>query len=84
MPPDFRWHIRLVQIKTSITLPRDLLEAIDRHGRNRSAFLEKAARVYLARLQKASHDARDMRIINRNADRLNSEAEDVLGYQRSR
>jgi hypothetical protein len=56
-----------------------LLEAIDQIESNRSAFIERASRVYLARMPQA----RDIQIINANADRLNAEAADVLGYQRS-
>ena len=33
------------------------------------------------RLSKAERDAKDLEIINRNADRLNKEARDVLEYQ---
>ncbi len=33
------------------------------------------------RLSKAARDAKDLEIINRNADRLNEEAMDVLKYQ---
>ena len=33
----------LVRVKTSITLPADLLERVDRIDSNRSAFLERAA-----------------------------------------
>jgi metal-responsive CopG/Arc/MetJ family transcriptional regulator len=73
-----------VKAKTSITLPRDLLDSIDRHDQNRSAFIEQAVRAYLARLEKALRDAADVRIIDRNAERLNREAEDVLEYQRLR
>jgi hypothetical protein len=35
----------------------------------------------LARLEKAKKEARDARIINANAGRLNKEARDVLEYQ---
>jgi metal-responsive CopG/Arc/MetJ family transcriptional regulator len=73
-----------VKAKTSITLPRDLLDSIDRHDQNRSAFIEHAVRAYLARLEKTLRDAADVRIIDGNADRLNREAEDVLEYQRLR
>ncbi|MCI0525433.1 MAG: hypothetical protein L0Y75_09245 [Acidobacteria bacterium] len=34
-----------------------------------------------SRLSKAERDAKDLEIINRNADRLNEEAMDVLNYQ---
>jgi metal-responsive CopG/Arc/MetJ family transcriptional regulator len=73
----------LVRVKTSVTLPEDLLKSIDKTGPNRSAFIERACRAYLARLQKAKRDARDAAIINANADRLNEEAMDVLRYQKS-
>ena len=71
----------LVRVKTSVTLPRELLGKLDRLDKNRSALLERAARAYLAALEKERQDRRDLEIINRNADRLNREADDVLGYQ---
>ena len=71
----------LVRVKTSITLPRELISRIDRADGNRSAFLERAARAYLARVEKAKREERDIQIINRNAKRLNREAKDVLEYQ---
>ena len=77
-----KWYICLVRVKTSVTLPQDLLAQIDRVDDNRSAFVERAARAYLARLERAKREARDIEIINRNAERLNAEALDVLDYQR--
>jgi metal-responsive CopG/Arc/MetJ family transcriptional regulator len=71
-----------VRVKTSVTLPADLLATIDQVDANRSAFVERAARAYLARLERTKREARDVEIINRNAERLNAEARDVLGYQR--
>lgn len=70
-----------MRVKTSITLPEELLAQIDRVERNRSAFMERAARAHLARLEKLRREARDAEIINDNADRLNAEAADVLEYQ---
>ena len=70
-----------MRVKTSITLPDDLLKTIDRMESNRSAFIERASRAYLARLEKAKREARDIEIINSCADRLNQEAQDVLEYQ---
>ena len=69
-----------MRIRTSITLPEDLLECIDRTDSNRSALIERATRTYLARLAKARRGAQDAEIINTNADRLNREAMDVPGY----
>jgi metal-responsive CopG/Arc/MetJ family transcriptional regulator len=71
----------LVKVKTSITLPEDLLQAIDRADSNRSSFLEKAARQYLTATAKARREARDAAILNARAETLNREALDVLEYQ---
>ena len=70
-----------MRVKTSVTLPDTLLKEIDRHNTNRSAFLEKAARLYLAQCARRERDARDLAIISKNARRLNREAADVLKYQ---
>jgi len=73
-----------MKMKTSITLERDVINAIDQqideYG-SRSRFLEVAARRLLARLAREEKDRRDLSIINRRAAALNREAEDVLDYQ---
>jgi metal-responsive CopG/Arc/MetJ family transcriptional regulator len=70
-----------VRVKTSITLPEELLVRLDKLDRNRSAIIERAALAYLAQLERQTRDLRDLEIINRNAGRLNREAMDVLEYQ---
>ena len=70
-----------MRVKTSITLPQALLEEIDSNGGNRSAFLERAARLYLAQAAKAGRNAKDAAILERRAEYLNKEAADVLEYQ---
>ena len=73
-----------MKIKTSITLSNEVIEAIDLHigeYRSRSEFLETAARDFLAQLARKEAEQRDLDIINRHADSLNAEAEDVLNYQ---
>jgi len=55
---------------------------LDRADKNRSAILERAAIAYLARLEREARDQKDIEIIERNAERLNREAMDTLGYQR--
>lgn len=70
--------------KTSVTLSRDVLAKIDRlAGRkySRSAVIERALREYLHQRERAAINARDLEILNREADRLNAEADDVLQYQ---
>lgn len=70
-----------MRIKTSIMLPAEILQRIDELGPSRSAILERAASEYLGRPGRTRRDVRDFEIINRNADRLNSEAMDVLEYR---
>ena len=70
--------------KTSVTLSPDVLTGIDRLAgsrTSRSAFIEKVLRRYLAEQARAKRDARDLELLNRFADQLNVEAEDVLDYQ---
>ena len=71
-----------MRVKTSITLPADLLRRLDHLDRNRSALLERAALLYLAQLERQARDRRDAEIIDRHADELNREALDTLDYQR--
>ena len=70
-----------MKVKTSLTLPGDLLEEIDQADSNRSRFLEKAARRYLTEIAKVSRNQRDAALLDAHAARLNREALDVLEYQ---
>jgi metal-responsive CopG/Arc/MetJ family transcriptional regulator len=73
-----------MKIKTSITLSKDILKAVDEFSgqyKNRSQFIEAAVRAFIAQLIQDEQNARDLDILNRHADRLNQEAADVLSYQ---
>ena len=73
-----------MKIKTSVTLSNELVEAIDVYGqpyKNRSDFIEAAIWAFIKQIVRDQQNARDIEIINRNADRLNEEALDVLAYQ---
>jgi metal-responsive CopG/Arc/MetJ family transcriptional regulator len=73
-----------MKIKTSITLSEDLLRAVDQRARpdkTRSEFIETAVRAFINQMIRDEQNARDLEIINRRADYLNQEAEDVLAYQ---
>ena len=73
-----------MKVKISITLSNEILEAIDLHigeYRSRSEFIETAARKFIAQLARKEAERRDFEIIDRHADSLNAEAEDVLTYQ---
>jgi metal-responsive CopG/Arc/MetJ family transcriptional regulator len=72
--------------KTSITLSSDVLTKVDRLAGSkvsRSAFIEHVLRNYFRDRSRRKMHARDLERINTAADRLNSEAEDVLEYQTS-
>lgn len=73
-----------MKVKTSISLSQDLVRQIDgltdQYG-NRSAVIERAIRHFLAAQARRKRDAQDLDILNRRADALNKEAEDVLSYQ---
>ena len=72
-----------MKVKTSITLSEDLLGAIDQRAgnKNRSEFIEEALRSFIAQIIRDEQNARDIQIINKQADFLNQEAADVLAYQ---
>ena len=70
-----------MRVKTSITLPQELLARLDHVDTNRSALLERAANAYLAAIERQDRDRKDREIIDRNAERLNKEALDTLSYQ---
>ncbi len=73
-----------MKIKTSVTISEDLLKVMNDFlgaDQNRSLFLETAAWSYIAKLRRAQQNAKDIEIINRRADYLNSEVMDALSYQ---
>lgn len=73
-----------MKAKTSITLSSDVLAALDRLTGNkssRSAFIESILRDYMRAKHRETMHARDLQRINKAAEHLNAEAEDVLEYQ---
>lgn len=70
--------------KTSITLSEDILKTLRRaarKGESRSETIERLLRERLHASERSAADRRDLELINRYADRLNAEADDVLEYQ---
>ena len=73
-----------MKIKTSITLSKEVLKAIDMYigeYRSRSEFIETAARKFIDQLSRKESERKDLELINRHSNSLNAEAEDVLTYQ---
>ncbi len=74
-----------MKVKTSITLSDKLIEAVDKrakqHRKTRSDFIEVAVWAFIEQQIRNEQNARDLEIINRRADFLNREANDVLEYQ---
>src|SRR5450830_1832368 len=69
--------------KTSVSLSGEIIRAADLVAgkAQRSAFIERAVRVYLRRLVRRAHDARDLKAINSLADVTNRESDGLLDLQ---
>jgi metal-responsive CopG/Arc/MetJ family transcriptional regulator len=75
-----------MKTETTISLEPELLQKLERilgaNGHSSlSALIEEALRRFLASEKRETYDLHELELINRNADRLNQEAEDVLTYQ---
>ncbi len=70
--------------KTSVTLSESVLQQMDEVGvsfKNRSDFIEQALVFFMKDYLKTKREKQDLEILNRNAEKLNEEAMDVLSYQ---
>ncbi|MDR0635533.1 MAG: ribbon-helix-helix domain-containing protein [Treponema sp.] len=72
-----------MKTKTSVSLSNEILVQIDNMNSdgNRSDFIEKALWRYIELLQRDKRNQNDLNIINKAAQYLNKEAEDVLLFQ---
>jgi metal-responsive CopG/Arc/MetJ family transcriptional regulator len=71
-------------VKTSVTLAEEIVEELDRitgEGCNRSQMIERAVAEYIERQRRRIRETRDLEILNRLAEQLNEEVDDVLSYQ---
>ena len=79
-----RWYDSGMKEKTSITLSKEVLAGIDRIAgskQSRSAFIEAVLTQYLRKRARAQVEAHDLELINKAANGLNAEVEDILRYQ---
>ena len=77
-------YFHSMKVKTSITLSRETIEAIDEiagEDANRSRIIELAVSEFVTAHRRRRREAQDLEILNRSADRLNRETEEILGYQ---
>ena len=77
-------YISSMKVKTSVTLSEELVEELDEmtdDGSNRSQMIERAVAEFIERERRQLRDVRDLDILNRSADELNQEIDDVLAYQ---
>ena len=73
-----------MKIKTSITLSPEAIDAIDEiagAGTSRSRIIEEAVIEFVASHRRRQREAKDLEILNRSAERLNRETEEILRYQ---
>ncbi len=73
-----------MKVKTSISISKDILEAVDNYStpsRSRSDFIEYVLIEFFKKIECDRQHEKDLKIINRRANRLNKEALDVLHYQ---
>ena len=73
-----------MKVKTSISLSEDIVARLDQlasRGESRSELIERLLRESFMEMERRAQDSKDLEIINRNADELNEEADDVLGFQ---
>jgi predicted transcriptional regulator len=73
-----------MKVKTSVTLSRTAVRALDRlAGRNgnRSAVAERAILEYARLRARADRNDRDRELIDGHADELNEELSEVLAFQ---
>ena len=68
--------------KTSITLSRETMRALDQFGaRNRSRIIEQAVIEFLERQRREQRENRDRAILDQSFEAMNQEMADVLDYQ---
>jgi metal-responsive CopG/Arc/MetJ family transcriptional regulator len=76
--------LKVMKVRTYVTLPKDLLVMIDALAgkkHKRSEIVESALRDYIDKEKSAKLNQRDIDIINKNADSINKQVEETLEFQ---
>ena len=71
-----------MKVRTSVTLSKELLLKLNELAvKHRSEIIETALEDYFKKKSRQQRDVRELEILNRDAEKLNKEALDVLEYQ---
>jgi metal-responsive CopG/Arc/MetJ family transcriptional regulator len=73
-----------MKVKTSVTLSAATIQAIDElagPGTTRSGIIEQAVIEFVQRRHRQLREQKDLEILNRCAEQLNREVEDILAFQ---
>jgi predicted transcriptional regulator len=73
-----------MKVKTSVTLSAATIQAIDElagPGITRSGIIEQAVMEFVQRRHRQLREQKDLEILNRCAEQLNREVEDILAFQ---
>lgn len=73
-----------MKVKTSVTLRASTVKALDElagPGTPRSGIIEQAVTEFVERRRRQLREQKDLEILNRCADQLNREVEDILTFQ---
>lgn len=72
-----------MKIKTSVTLSEDVLKLLQTlgHFKSRSDAIEQSILYFIQKKRASIREEKDLKILNKRAQALNEEAEDVLDYQ---
>jgi hypothetical protein len=73
----------IIKAKTSVAISSSLFQELAAYNQdgNISEFVEQALARYVTSLKKQEHAARDLEIINANAERFNRDTEENLLFQ---
>jgi hypothetical protein len=77
-------YILGMKVKTSITLSASTIQALDElagPGTPRSGIIEQAVTEFVQRRHRQLREQKDLELLNRCADQLNREVEDILAFQ---
>jgi metal-responsive CopG/Arc/MetJ family transcriptional regulator len=77
-------YLSSMKVKTSVTLSALTIKAVDElagPGMARSRIIEQAVLEFIERRRRRLREQKDLETLNRSAERLNRQMEDILAFQ---